>query len=551
MMEVKPKTPWKKLLLLCGLFVLLYWAVSASSTLWDRDEPRFSRATVEMLESGHWLVPTFNGEERLHKPILVYWLMMGPIKLFGANAFAARFMSGVGTGITLLFTFLIARRLFNTLAAFWSVVILGTSLMVMAMSSFATADGVLLPGMTAAMAFFIFACTEGKMKIRYVAGMSISLGLALLAKGPVALLPVLGMVTILVLARKEASVHPWPYLGAIMIAIVIGAAMFIAWGIPANIATEGRFLQEGLGKHVVGRSAESFEGHGGNFFLYLFFYPVIIIAGFFPWSMHLPGALSAAFGKRLAGSLGRSILLGWILPPVIVMTFVATKLPHYVISIWPALAIAVAATIFHNTAQDYTDRDRKWLKAGPWFFGPVSGGITLALLIAPWFLPGILIKVAGILGATIFIAMGTLADRSQKKLDPATASITLVLGILCFQIILIGGLLPGLENIKMPPKIAAAIKQNTAPDTPVAAVEFKEPTLMFYTGRPVETFGEVKDVIPWIKQNTPCAVILPFDDVETLKQLDRSITWSTSTTIKGINYSKSIDEQLITIIYCQ
>ena len=68
--------------------------------LWDRDEPRNARCASEMLERSDWIVPTFNGELRTHKPVLLYWLMMSSFRLFGTTEFAARFWSAtlsVGT----------------------------------------------------------------------------------------------------------------------------------------------------------------------------------------------------------------------------------------------------------------------------------------------------------------------------------------------------------------------------------------------------------------------------------------------------------------------
>lgn len=552
-MTIENQQPFSRgrVILACVLLLAAYWMIASRTTLWDRDEPRFSRATVEMVESGNYLVPTFNGEERLHKPILVYWLMSLPIRVFGATAFAARFFSGVGIMLTCLFTFLTARRMFNDRTAFHAFFILGTSIMAMAIGTFATADAVMLPWMTAAMMLFVFACLDGKMKFHYFLGIGVALGLGLLAKGPVALLPVLAMIVTMILARKEPTVKPLRFTGWILLAVIIAIGMFIAWGIPANIATEGRFLQEGLGKHVVARSTGSFEGHGGNFLLYLFFYPAIIIAGFFPWSQHIAGACTAVWGKRLGGNFGRAVLIGWTLPTVIVMTLVATKLAHYVLFIWPGLAIAAAATLDAFENGKLNEKDNKWLKAGPWFFGPVSGGITIALLVAPWFIYGIAVKIWGVLGAITFIMMGYHANKHQKQLRPVDASRAIFKGLAVFFFILIVGILPSLETFKIPPKVAAAIKENTPPEMPVAAYKFIEPSLMFYTGRHIETFDDLAAAAAWAKDNIPCALIIPFDDVNAFKKQASPVTWYKSTTVKGMNYSKSADEFQVCVLYLE
>jgi hypothetical protein len=387
------------------------------------------------------------------------------------------------------------------------------------------------------------------MKARYVIGIGLSLGMGLLAKGPVALLPVLAMVVVLILARKEAQIKPWRFIGGIGLSLIPAVLMFIAWGIPANIATEGRFLSEGLGKHVFARSTSSFEGHGGNFLLFLPYYPAIIIAGFFPWTQHIAGACTAVWGKRLGGNLGRALLVGWTVPVVIVMTLVATKLAHYVLFIWPALAIAVAATLDAFERDGLTEKDRKWLKAGPWFFGPVSGGISIALLVVPWFIPDIAVKIWCIAGAVTFIVMGYFANKHQSQSRPIEATKDIFKGMIIFFHILIIGILPAMESFKIPPKVAAAIKENTPPETPVAAVKFIEPSLMFYIGRHVNTLHTVEDAVAWVEKCAPCVLVLPADDIQIFhKQMP--LAWDKkTTTIKGINYSKSPDELLISVVY--
>src|SRR5947209_7697780 len=58
--------------------------------LWDIDEGRNATAALEMHESGNWIVPTFNGKLRSHKPVLLYWLQAAAYAVFGATEFAAR-----------------------------------------------------------------------------------------------------------------------------------------------------------------------------------------------------------------------------------------------------------------------------------------------------------------------------------------------------------------------------------------------------------------------------------------------------------------------------
>ena len=80
--------------------------------LLDRDEPRFARATVEMMDRGEWVIPYFNGEYRFDKPVMTYWLMRGSYWLFGINEFGARFHSIISTLLIALAVYGIGMRLF-------------------------------------------------------------------------------------------------------------------------------------------------------------------------------------------------------------------------------------------------------------------------------------------------------------------------------------------------------------------------------------------------------------------------------------------------------
>src|SRR5262245_15102400 len=76
------------------LSALAVWGIAffltTLTTLWDRDEPRFARAAVEMARSGDWLVPRFEGAPRTAKPPFAYWLMAASVRSLGPTAVAAR-----------------------------------------------------------------------------------------------------------------------------------------------------------------------------------------------------------------------------------------------------------------------------------------------------------------------------------------------------------------------------------------------------------------------------------------------------------------------------
>ncbi|HIO65158.1 MAG TPA: hypothetical protein EYN40_00570, partial [Planctomycetes bacterium] len=100
-----------KLVLLLVCLALMGFYSASVTMLWDRDEPRFARAAVEMVRTGDVMVPRFDGQLRPDKPPLVYWLMMPWIGALGATDLAVRIPSILATLITALATFHIGKTL--------------------------------------------------------------------------------------------------------------------------------------------------------------------------------------------------------------------------------------------------------------------------------------------------------------------------------------------------------------------------------------------------------------------------------------------------------
>ena len=111
---------WTAQVLLALIAGTVFFTNLGVPALWDIDEPRNAVCAREMLDNNDWVVPTFNGELRAHKPILLYWLMMGSYSAFGVTEFAARFCSAALSIGTVLLVYHVARRLFNARTAFLS-----------------------------------------------------------------------------------------------------------------------------------------------------------------------------------------------------------------------------------------------------------------------------------------------------------------------------------------------------------------------------------------------------------------------------------------------
>jgi 4-amino-4-deoxy-L-arabinose transferase-like glycosyltransferase len=313
--------------------LLLYSIGNWSLPLIDRDEPRFAEASREMRQSGDFLIPRLNGDYRFDKPPLIYWCQVLAFDVLQENDFAARFPSAVFAALTAVATWIFSSRIFGPRVGLWSGIIFATSLQVFIHARAAVADMPLV-------FFFLTATWADWERLRNPRATSwwwtfyLSLGLGFLAKGPAALLPAF-------IAPIHSLLNRTPCHGGLVVLIVIGL-----WGIPALIATNGAYLQIGLGKQVLQRSLQPMESHGGaglaGYLLFLPFYLVVSFFSFFPWCFFLPGCVKRLLAHR---EPDENYLLGPILIVLFVFTLIQTKLPHYVLPAYPMLAILVARRV--------------------------------------------------------------------------------------------------------------------------------------------------------------------------------------------------------------
>jgi 4-amino-4-deoxy-L-arabinose transferase-like glycosyltransferase/membrane-associated phospholipid phosphatase len=536
---------------LAAILFLSYLFVTTRSTLWDRDETRFSEATVEMVHSGDYLVPTLNGELRADKPILIYWLMSLPVRLLGPTELACRFFAPVGAAVTCLLTCLIARHLVGPgaglSAGLSAMLILATTPLLLMTGTAATTDAVLLSTIVGAFAVFENAFRTGLRKTHLV-GLALTLGAALLTKGPVGLaLPILGMVVILVFSRRFSLIWATYLFGSALLA----SGIFLAWAIPANNATGGEFLRQGIGYHVIERATRPLQGHGGKFFLTLPFYVPVLIFAFFPWTLFLPGALSATAGGRVGGRDGRSFLFGWMIPIFLFMSFVSTKLPHYIMPIWPALSLAVAGTVTSAERGVLSARDLKWFVYGRWLFIVIGILCGAVLLVSPWFVPALGLNLPGSeplspglawplagLGA-ILLVMTVLASREHSAGRYRSAVGVLVAGIVCvmFTLSVIG--LPMAEHFKLSKPLADAIRARTAPDVEVFHLDYDETSFIFYLGRKhLRSVESDAGVLHWARQPEPGVLVLTRQALTRIETSNGPLGLKQIVALRGRNFSK-------------
>ena len=450
-----PPAPfWKTGPILFALVLLLALPQAALLPLLDRDEPRFAEASREMLQSGNFIVPTFNHEPRYAKPPLIYWCQALSFELFGENAFAARLPSLLATAGATLMLYAWGVELGSPCIGMIAALGFAFCVQTMQQGRVATADALLIFFMTltgwAGWKLLMLAKDKSNrtgQRAWHFWGTILALAFAggFLAKGPEALLPILPL---LFLARSFGM----RTIAALLAIFALGLFLVSWWAIPAYIQTGGAYWKEGLGHDVRDRMVSgNFQGHGASSLgWYLLGVPLYLLTFWLsalPWSPLLLTHRKKLFASWKPDPSDTYLLLNAGLT-FLVFSLMVTKLPHYTLPAFPFLALLFA---------------RRWTAAGlsPVLPTQLSGGLGILLAI----LAAIAIPVA-----------------MANHLTPSPVG-----------------------------ELVREAQDSLTPTTEFALVDFREPNAVWEMRRAIHSpayfIGQEK-VIPFLQQSGPRAVVL-------------------------------------------
>lgn len=307
--------------------LLLFFRLEAAP-IYILDEAKNAQCAREMLLRNDWIVPTFNGELRTDKPALHYWFMIFSYKLFGVNEFAARFFSvlmGIGT---LTITYFFTSKWLSKGAAFFAVLVLALSTQFLFEFRLSVPDPYLIFFTTAGL-FCGYSYLQQK-QWKWIVFTAISLGLATLAKGPVALaLPGLCIVSFLIFSKKWSALLDARFLAAAAIYTIVA----VPWYYAAHKATNGAWTKGFFFEHNLNRFSSEMEGHGGPFIIT----PSIVFIGLLPLCAFIFSALKKSTGLWKIPFTKFSYII--IIIYIVFFSISRTKLPNYPMPCYPFVAI--------------------------------------------------------------------------------------------------------------------------------------------------------------------------------------------------------------------
>ncbi len=320
----------------------------------DRDEPRFAQASKQMLETGDFIDIRFQGDSRYKKPVGIYWLQTASVaiadKLGAVEAqktiFYYRIPSLLAAISSVLLTYWVALAFLPRLHALISAALMSGCILLGVEARLAKTDAVLLVTVLIAMGTLArvwFYATKPQsaapVSQRNIIIFWISIGISLLIKGPITLMIV--ALSLIVLCYRERSAR-WLLVLRPRLGLLIVAAIVLPWLVLIIAKTGTAFFGEAVGKDMLGKVATGQERHGAPFGTYfgvfwMTFWPVAPLV-----------ALSAPYIFCNRKDDAVLFLLAWVIPSWLLFEIVPTKLPHYVLPLYPALAIAVMLAFENN-----------------------------------------------------------------------------------------------------------------------------------------------------------------------------------------------------------
>ena len=523
----------------------------------DRDEARFSQASKQMLEDKNYVVIKFQEELRSKKPIGIYWLQIASASIFGKDNIISYRAPNIFSTIILIivfstFVYSISFRYFNLnissslTFSFFSSLVMATLLGLSIEIKQAKTDTVLLTLCTVQQLIFWKIYSYGKESwnkykhheyvwLTRLFWLIIALGI--LVKGPISpLLFTMTLLSICILDRfveKEwnlswLNLFLW-FQGLLIVSIITLPWIYLAWQ-----ATDGHLILDAINKDFLIKLRSGQENHWGPFGSHLF----LLLLTFWPMVLLLPFAARACLDWKHERLI--RFLISWIIPFWIILELTPTKLPHYILPVFPGLILLILIGISSPPSGNI-----KFSKINK-FFRVVVVIFTLLLALSLVYVSlnfssKILIFILSIvLSFTMItsIIFGNIffLNESKYKLSPLFGM--LILAGIC-NIFVFSYIFPNLDKIHITPKIKNYIDSlEFRPDT-IVATGYHEPSLIFSLGRDTLLLSPEEAALVLVEGDNTLAIVEERTHNEVKKILNKfenKIVYLTS--LDGFNLAK-------------
>jgi 4-amino-4-deoxy-L-arabinose transferase-like glycosyltransferase len=414
-------------------------------------EARVLETAREMLDSQgwrQWMIPRLNGEVRLQKPPLAYWLAAGSFRLFGINDFAGRLPFALAGWLTLALVYRLGKGLADARFGLTAAAILLTSFMFFRHFRLAETDSLAALFVTAAIYWFWRGARDERRGHRFAAFhlAGIAVALAVLAKGPPALFPVLFFIAWVIVERDWASALRWITSGALLTTLIIGGW----WFLYVRSSPMAHELADELFVVTGG------EDHVRPFYQY---FPQILVATA-PWTgLFILGLIWGIRDWRRQPAARVALL--WVAVILIPLCCIGNKQNHYLVPLTPALALLAAYAVRRGLQGGADARAAGWVMA-------ITLAVSLLTPIGVYWLArherGFLQTLdLVVIVLTLAVGLASVSVGRKQGLGPAVACYAGGLA-LCFAV-MIGRWRPSLEQVTH--RTIAAELEEAVDDRPI------------------------------------------------------------------------------------
>lgn len=465
----------------------------------DRDESLFAQASKQMIESDNYVDIHVQDKPRYKKPIGIYWFQAASVKLFNPEhlneIWAYRIPSLLGATLAVIMTAAIGALLFDPITGFIAALMMAGCVMLNVEARLAKTDAALLASVVIAQ----YALARAYIGIQRSWLIPLlfwtALGIGILIKGPIILMVLASTLVWLRVTEKNLI---WfkslrPYLGIPYLILLT-----MPWFIAIAMQSHGQFLQDSAGHDFLDKIWHG-QDRGllppGVYFLLL---PIV----FFPFSIFALLGMYDAWANRHKPSF--RFLIGWIVPFWIVFELSLTKLPHYVLPVYPAIAI-LSAKIMIEGYPVLIEKNKPWIIGAivvVWL--AVGAGFAVCFSLLPYFMEHSWNLGEIVTSALLTISqMITLAYIFKRKTVAVIAS---YLGGLVFLTFTLGITLPQIDHLwitRQVVQIANAFEK--CHDLQIISASYDEPSLILTAGTGTRFSVDGADLAQQM-QNNECLV---------------------------------------------
>ena len=435
------------------------------------DEPRYAEVAREMYESGDYISTRLCGCLWFEKPVLVYWMSAAGYRVFGVNEFGARIPIALASLAMVALVYYSLIKLGRRNLAVTSSLVLATSGIVIAYARVATPDMILTAAITASLlAAFHSLRASGRARSVLWAVSFLFVGLAVLAKGLVGALLVFAILGTHLLLTGQLGAVRWRdwLIGVVVLLVVAGT-----WYGPVIARHGWAFIQEFFVRHHFQRYTSNEFGHPQP----VYFFILVALAGMAPWSFFLIPAIARL--RSLWKSRESLLVLAWIwaVVPIAFFSFSESKLPGYILPVFPALAVIIGAELERFLSRE-TDRV---LRTAAWLTGLLLAGFGVGFLL---FVRSESVSIVGwrvmLDGLPLVLAVVSVVALAAKKLSAfAGTAAGVVLSIILASVVL---LFPTLQDEVTLKSLSLEAAQALRPGEKIGFYLKKEFGPVFYSG---------------------------------------------------------------------